>query len=87
MAAQDDKCPGVIHGLKLAPITLHDSNVQAFKFVAIHNNTATGGTVAITDDEDTAVTLYLAAGQVISVRPKLIKATGTTVATLVGFKL
>ncbi len=86
MAAQVDLATGVIEADSVAAVVLHDTNVQAFRFVAIHNNTATAGTVAITDNDDNAATLYLAAGQVIKCRPKLIKSTGTTVATLVGFK-
>jgi hypothetical protein len=86
MAAQDDKSVGTLRGAKLAVITPSDATPQPFRFVAIHNATATGGTVAITDDDDVAITLYLAPGQVLDCRPKLIKAAGTTVTLLVGFK-
>jgi hypothetical protein len=86
MAAQDDKSTGTLRGAKLAVVTPSDATPQPFRFVALHNATATAGTIAITDDDDVAITLYLVAGQVLDCRPKLIKAAGTSVVTIVGFK-
>lgn len=84
MADQIDLCPGIEEGSRMVAVTPDNSVMQANRFIALHNGTNTAGSVAITDQSDNAVTLWLAAGQTVKCRPRLIKLTGTTVGTITG---
>ncbi len=85
MAAQDDKAPGVTEGDSWITLTTHDTNPIAFRPVAIHNGTATAGTVVAKDADGNQSTFYLVAGQTLRIRPSIIT-TASTVTNIVGFK-
>lgn len=84
MAAQIDLCPERQQGQRWATVTPADSTPQPYRFIALQNATATGGTVTFTDAIGTVVIIYLAPGQLMMCRPNIIKAAGTTVTTISG---
>jgi hypothetical protein len=86
MAAQDDKSPGNEEGSLLHTVTTDNATPQPFRFIAIHNATATAGFVALTDAAGFDDVVYLTAGQVLVCRPIIIKTTGTTVTKIIGYK-
>lgn len=84
MSDQVDYSPGIEVGSRMVPVTPNDTVVQANRFIALHNATTTAGSIAITDQYNNAVTLWLVGGQTINCRPRLVKVAGTTVGTITG---
>ena len=82
---QQDSASGVIENDSWATLTTHDSNPLPFKPVAIHNGSATGGTIVVKDADGNTTTFYLAAGATLRIRPTIIT-TASTVSNIVGFK-
>jgi hypothetical protein len=68
-----------------AVLTPHDTELLPFYPKAVVCG-ATAGTVVTVDKDGVEATYWLEAGQVLPVRPRRIKATGTTATPLIGLK-
>ncbi len=66
-------------------LTPHNSNVLPFKPKGIHVG-ATAGTIVCVDEAGNESTFYGGAGAFLPIRPRIIKATGTTATPIIGLR-
>ncbi|HEV8246689.1 MAG TPA: hypothetical protein VGP93_13015 [Polyangiaceae bacterium] len=70
---------------KWVTVTPHDTNNLAFLPRAVACG-ATGGTVAMIDKYGNTSTFYMNPGDVLAVRPAIIKTTGTTATPIIALE-